>query len=50
MARLADGVITGSAIVRIIAEQGTQAVQPVFEYVRAMKQAVVRAEKDAAQR
>lgn len=40
MAAIADGAIVGSAIVNIIAEYGEAAVQPVYEYVKAMKQAV----------
>lgn len=40
MAGSADGVIVGSAIVRLIARYGRQAVGPVGEYVRAMKAAV----------
>lgn len=39
MTRIADGAIVGSAIVRIIAEHGEQAAEPVREYVTAMKQA-----------
>lgn len=44
MARVADGAIVGSAIVRMIAEKGADAVEPVADYVRSMKQAVLRAE------
>ncbi|GHU64728.1 tryptophan synthase alpha chain [Clostridia bacterium] len=40
MAALADGVIVGSAIVRIIAEHGSESEAPVREYVRAMKEAL----------
>ena len=40
MASFSDGAIVGSAIVRIIAEHGTSAVEPVREYVRAMAEAV----------
>ena len=40
MAQHADGVIVGSAIVKIIAEHGKDAVQPVHDYVRAMKAAI----------
>ncbi len=39
MAAQADGVIVGSAIVRLVAEHGRDAVAPVAEYVRAMKEA-----------
>jgi tryptophan synthase alpha chain len=40
MSRLADGVIVGSAIVRIIAEHGAGSEAPVREFVRAMRAAV----------
>jgi tryptophan synthase alpha chain len=40
IAQIADGVIVGSAIVRIIAEHGDAAAAPVAEYVRAMKAAI----------
>ena len=40
MAEKADGVIIGSAIVRIIAQHGRQAVEPVAEYVRSIKAAI----------
>ena len=40
MARYADGVIVGSAIVKIIAEHGRDAVKLVGDYVRCMKEAV----------
>jgi tryptophan synthase alpha chain len=40
MARLADGVIVGSAIVKIIAEHGTEAGSHIYNYVKAMKEAV----------
>ncbi len=36
----ADGVIVGSAIVKIVEESGVQSIKPVADYVRAMKQAV----------
>jgi len=36
----ADGIIVGSAIVKIIEEHGDNATKPLYEYVRAMKQAV----------
>lgn len=42
MTRIADGAIVGSAIVRIVAEQGENAVEAVREYVSAMKQACLR--------
>ena len=40
MAASADGVIVGSAIVKIIAKYGREAAQPVFEYVKSMKDAI----------
>lgn len=36
----ADGVIVGSAIVKIVAEHGRNAPEKVYEYVRSMKHAV----------
>jgi tryptophan synthase alpha chain len=39
--KIADGVIVGSAIVKIIAEHGCDAEQYVYEYVKAMKEALV---------
>lgn len=43
MAVVADGVIVGSAIVKIIAEHGKDSAQVVFEYVKKMKEAVLKA-------
>ncbi|MCE5343557.1 MAG: tryptophan synthase subunit alpha [Eubacteriales bacterium] len=40
MAEKADGVIVGSAIVKLIGEYGSEAVAPVAAYVRAMKTAL----------
>lgn len=40
MSRYADGVIVGSAIVKIIAQYGHECVKPVGEFVRAMKEAI----------
>jgi len=40
MARSADGVIVGSAIVKIIAEHGAGAGPHIYQYVREMKEAV----------
>lgn len=40
MSRYADGVIVGSAIVRLIAEHGTDAAKPVGEYVESLKNAI----------
>jgi tryptophan synthase alpha chain len=39
MARIADGVIVGSAIVRIIAEHGGEAGPHIYRYVKEMKEA-----------
>lgn len=36
MSRYADGVIVGSAIVKIVAQYGESCVEPVFEYVKKM--------------
>ena len=38
--RIADGVIVGSAIVKLIAEHGEEAGPRVYEYVRSMKEAI----------
>lgn len=40
MAQYADGVIVGSAIVKLIAQYGRDAVQPVADYVAQMKNAI----------
>lgn len=40
ISRLADGVIVGSAIVKIVEQYGDQAAQPVFDYVKRMKDAI----------
>ena len=40
MAESADGVIVGSAIVKLVAKYGRDAVEPVSEYVRSMKDAI----------
>ena len=40
MAQKADGVIVGSAIVKLIAANGKDSVAPVAEYVKAMKDAI----------
>jgi tryptophan synthase alpha chain len=37
MAKLADGVIVGSAIVKLVAKFGKDSIEPVSEYVRSMK-------------
>lgn len=38
--RQADGVIVGSAIVKLAAKYGTECVKPIREYVREMKEAI----------
>lgn len=40
MSKYADGVIVGSAIVKIVAQYGNDCVKPVFEYVRKIKSAI----------
>lgn len=40
MARISDGVIVGSAIVKIVAQYGSDCVPHVVEYVRNMKNAI----------
>lgn len=40
MAAISDGVIVGSAIVRIIAEYGEDCVDKVFDFVKSMKDAI----------
>ncbi|MCL2637179.1 MAG: tryptophan synthase subunit alpha [Oscillospiraceae bacterium] len=40
MAELADGVIIGSAIVKIIAEHGVNCIEPVKKYVKSIKEAL----------
>ena len=43
MARVSDGAIVGSAIVKIVAEHGEHADLALFDYVQSMKQAVLKA-------
>lgn len=40
MASFSDGVIVGSAIVRIIGKYGKNCIQPVGDYVKSMKEAI----------
>jgi len=40
-AALADGVIVGSALVRIVGQHGANAKQPLFEFIQSMKTKVV---------
>ena len=42
MANIADGVIVGSAVVKIIEKYGNDCVEPVKEFVKSMKEAIVR--------
>lgn len=37
MAKLCDGVIVGSAIVKLVAKHGKNSIMPVSEYIRSMK-------------
>lgn len=41
MAKYADGVIVGSAIVRIIAAHGRDSAGPVYDYMKSMKEAII---------
>lgn len=43
MAALSDGAIVGSAIIKIIAEYGREAAEPVGNYVKSMKEAILKA-------
>ncbi len=43
--RYADGVIVGSGIVQIIAEHGTEAAEPLFQYVSSLRAALDEIEK-----
>jgi tryptophan synthase alpha chain len=43
MARIADGVIVGSALVKIAAHYGTEAAPHIYSYVKEMKEAVISA-------
>jgi len=40
MAQIADGVIVGSAIVKMIGEYGTDCIEPVKQFVKTLKEAV----------
>ncbi|MFP3088945.1 tryptophan synthase subunit alpha [Treponema sp. TIM-1] len=40
IARIADGIIVGSAIVKIIEDHGEAAGKPIYEYVKGMKEAI----------
>jgi tryptophan synthase alpha chain len=43
IARVADGVVVGSAIVELVAEYGTNAAGPIRDYVASLKTAIVAA-------
>lgn len=45
IAAIADGVIVGSAIVKIIEEHGTEAGPHIYDYVKTMKEAIGRVSK-----
>jgi tryptophan synthase alpha chain len=45
IARVADGVVVGSAIVELVAQNGTNAAGPVRDYVASLKHAIVAARK-----
>ena len=40
MSGLADGVIVGSAIVKLVAQYGSEAPEHIYEYVKSMKDAI----------
>ena len=40
MAQSSDGVIVGSAIVKIVAKYGKDCIKPVCDYVKSMKEAI----------
>ena len=40
IASVGDGVIVGSAVVKIIDEYGSESIDPVIEYIKNMKKAV----------
>ena len=40
MAKKADGVIVGSAIVKLVAQYGKNSVPVVYDYVKKMKDAI----------
>ena len=45
IARVADGVVVGSAIVELVAQHGASAAGPVRDYVASLKHAIVAARK-----
>ena len=48
IARVADGVVVGSAIVEIVAEHGVAAPAPVTAYIRSLKDAIASVAKEPA--
>ncbi len=49
MCKSADGVITGSAIVKLIAENGTESPEIVYEYAKKMKEGALKGAKEKSQ-
>lgn len=47
MASLSDGAIVGSAIVKIVAERGDKADDAIYDYVKSMKEAVMRSRSNS---
>ncbi len=47
VARVADGVVVGSAIVDLVAQHGTAAAEPVRAYIKTLADAVAAARKEA---
>ncbi|WP_202189281.1 tryptophan synthase subunit alpha, partial [Sphingomonas sp. CCH10-B3] len=47
IARVADGVVVGSAIVEIVAQHGADAPAPVRAYIASLKAAIVAADRKA---
>ncbi len=43
MAGVSDGAIVGSAIVKLVARYGKNSIEKVSDYVKSMKEAVMRA-------
>ena len=48
IARVADGVVVGSALVELVAEHGVNAAGPLHDYVASLKHAIIAARKVAA--
>lgn len=48
IARVADGVVVGSAIVELIAQHGEDAAEPVRAYIHSLKAAILAAQKEVA--